>query len=360
MDSLGNRERMIRTCQCLETDRAPFWFMFGPWGETVERWKSEGMEGDDWHEGFGFDIGFECLPINLGYCPAFQPRLIKDDGTYLTMQDEKGIVFECIKGHSTIPKYIDYPVKNREDWEALRQSKLDGASPERFPDYLPDVVKGMKERDAAVQVGSYPYGLFGTLRDFMGVEALLVAFYDDPDLIAQMMGYLTDFWIGLYKKTLQYVQIDHIHIWEDMSGKNGPLISPAMFREFMTPNYRKIVDFAKANGISVVSVDTDGNMDVLMPLLEESGINLVLPFEVQAGCDVVEYKRKHPSICIHGGIDKNLVALGKDAIDKELDRISPLLEGRGYIPGLDHLPHPQISYEDFSYYVSELKKRVGM
>jgi len=216
----------------------------------------------------------------------------------------------------------------------------------------------MLKRDAAVQIGSYPYGLFGTLRDFMGVESLLVAFYDDPELIRDMMDYLTNFWISIYTRVLRDVQIDHIHIWEDMSGKQGPLISPAMFREFMMPNYQKIIRFARENNIPVVSVDTDGNMGILMPLLEESGVNLVLPFEVQAGCDVVALKRQYPSICLCGGIDKREIALGHAAIDRELDRIEPLLHGSGYLPALDHLPHPDISFMNFSYFVEELKKRI--
>jgi len=355
---LGNRERMIRTCLCQEVDRLPFWFMFGPWAETLQRWQSEGLEGDDWRAPFGFDAGFMILPVNLGFSPKFAPRLLHDDGKYQTVRDENGITFMQIKGHATIPRYIDYPVKNRADWDALRRERLDPNSPERFPPDWLEVIEDMKKRDAAVQIGGYPSGLFGTLRDLMGAEALLTAFYDEPELVRDIMDFLTDFWIAIYAKVLQDVRIDHIHIWEDMSGKQGPLISPAMFREFMTPNYQKIARFAEANGIPVFSVDTDGNMDVLMPLLAECGINMVLPFEVQAGCDVVAYRKQYPAMCLCGGIDKRAVALGWDAIDKELDRIEPLLRGTGYLPALDHLPHPEISFENFTYYTEELRKRI--
>jgi len=156
------------------------------------------------------------------------------------------------------------------------------------------------------------------------------------------------------------IQIDHIHIWEDMSGKNGPLISPALFREFMTPNYLKIADFAKKNNIPVVSVDTDGNMDILMPLLEEAGINFIVPFEVRAGCDIVQLRRQYPNIAMHGGIDKLELALGFADIDRELDRVEELFSESGYIPGLDHLVHPQVSYRNFCYFAEELKKRIGV
>jgi uroporphyrinogen decarboxylase len=126
----------------------------------------------------------------------------------------------------------------------------------------------------------------------------------------------------------------------------------------MAPNYIKIVKFAKAHNIPVVSVDTDGNVNTLLPLFNECGINLVLPFEVQAGCDIVEYKKKYPRICIHGGIDKNKIALGQKEIDNELDRIGELFELSGYIPSLDHLIPPDISYKDFTYFIKKLKERI--
>jgi len=227
---LGNRERMIRACLNKDIDRLPFCFMQGTWPETLERWSKEGMEGGDWNAAFGFDAGFECLPVNLGYYPAFEQRLISDDGERRTVRNEYGITYLEKKGHSTIPYYIDYPVKTRDDWEALKADRLNPHSPERFPGDWPDVIRRIKESDAAVQIGSYPYGLFGTLRDLMGVEKLLVTFYDEPELIHEIMDYLTDFWIEIYKLALCDIQIDNIHIWEDMSGKQGPLISPSMFR----------------------------------------------------------------------------------------------------------------------------------
>ena len=356
---MTNRERMIRTCQCLPVDRLPLWFMFGPWGETMQRWRQEGLESDDWRTPFNFDAGFETLPVNLGLYPNFTFEILQEDEKYQTIRGENGITWRQMKNTSAIPQYIDYPVKTRRDWEQLRDTRLNPHSPERFGDNWHSAIADMQKRGAAVQIGSYPYGLFGTLRDFMGVEELLIGFYDEPELIHEMMDYLTDFWLTIYAKVLKDVQIDHIHIWEDMSGKQGSLISPEMFRQFMAPCYKKIVNFARENNIAVVSVDTDGNMDTLMPLLAESGINLVLPFEVQAGCDIVEFKRQYPTICLCGGIDKLEIAKGRAAIDKELDRIAPILGGTGYIPALDHLVHPDVGYDDFTYFVTELRKRLG-
>jgi uroporphyrinogen decarboxylase len=356
---LNNRERMLRVCQNKDVDRLPLWFMFGPWEETLVRWNKEGLSTEDWREYFGLDVGFEALPVNLGFCPEFPHIVLSEDERTRTVVNHLGITLVESKVGATIPLFTNYPIKNRKDWEKIKTERLNPYSPERFPDNWGKLIQDMKERDAAIQIGIFPYGLFGTLRDFMGVEELLVTFYDDPDLIHEMMDYLTDFWLKIYEQVLSDVQIDHIHLWEDMSGKNGPLISPTMFREFITPNYKKIVAFAKQKNIPIVSVDTDGNMDILMPLLEESGINFVLPFEVQAGCDVVKLRNQFPNIAMHGGIDKRNIALTLSDIDKELDRLEELFKKSGYIPSLDHLAHPEISLDNFTYFVKKLKEKIG-
>jgi len=192
----------------------------------------------------------------------------------------------------------------------------------------------------------------------MGCEELLITFYDDPDLIHDMMDYLTDFWLTIYEKVCKDVEVHSIHMWEDMSGKTGSLISPQMVREFMAPNYKKMSDFAKKHNIPIFALDTDGNCEQLLPVFIESGINMVLPFEVAAGSDIVDYRKKFPTLCICGGIDKMEIAKGPAAIDRELDRIDSMFKGSGYWPSVDHLIHPEISWEDFKYFVKEMKKRI--
>lgn len=163
-------------------------------------------------------------------------------------------------------------------------------------------------------------------------------------------------WISIYSQVSEKVKIHHIHIWEDMSGCHGSLISPKMVSEFMLPNYSKISAFAKEKGIEIVSVDTDGDVSELVPLFMEAGINLILPFEVQAGCDIVDYGRKYPDLCILGGIDKRALGYGKDEIDAELKRIVPMFERGRYFPALDHGIPPEVSLENMNYYINRLKE----
>ena len=79
----------------------------------------------------------------------------------------------------------------------------------------------------------------------MGLTRYMMALYDTPDLIHDICDTFCDFLISYYGRIARDVDIDCILIWEDMAGKGGSLISPEHFREFLTPNYKKMVDFAR-------------------------------------------------------------------------------------------------------------------
>ena len=353
---MTNRERLIAMAAGRPIDRPPYFCFFGPWGETLERWHAEGLPTDKrWDDGLGFDAGITVVPVKLGYLPAFEYEELADEGETLVFRDAQGITQRVRKGKSTIPQYLDYPVKNRADWEQLKK-RLDPDDPARFPDDWPNIAAALNGGDAAVQIGHYPYGLFGTLRNMIGVEDLLTGFYDFPGLIEDMMNYLTDFWIAIWTKAVRHVKLDAIHMWEDMSGRSGPLISPAMVRKYMVPCYRRMRDFCDVHGVSLFTLDTDGDVSRLIEPFMDAGINLLFPFEVQAGSDINAVVKRHPSLICLGGIDKRALAISREAIDAELARIRPALASGHYIPQLDHLIHPEIPYENFVYFCMRLRE----
>ena len=89
-----------------------------------------------------------------------------------------------------------------------------------------------------------------------------------------------------------------------------------------------------------------------------SGVNLLFPMEVAAGCDVNEWCRRYPTLAFMGGIDKRALALGPQAIDQELERIRPAIALGRYIPDLDHLVPDDVSWDNYCYFSIQLKKMI--
>ncbi len=77
---------------------------------------------------------------------------------------------------------------------------------------------------------------------------------------------------------------------------------------------------------------------------------------VQAGCDVLEFRRRHPRLGILGGLDKRALAAGRREIDREVARAARMAERGRYVPGFDHLIPPDVPWENFRYAAAELRK----
>lgn len=355
-------ERLVRCLTGQDVDRVPFgvgigWF---PWGQTQARWRGESGKADlnVWQE-LGYDGGFNCPPCAAGIWPAFERQVLEETANTITVRDEAGIVRRDLKSGLSMPEFLGYPVRTPDDWERIRSERLNPAAPGRLVVDWDAFRARLRQTGEAVQVGWFPYGVFGTPRELMGAEEVLVAFYEYPEMIQDMMQHMTNLWIHLWNQVAREVQIDHIHIWEDMSGRQGSLISPSMVEAFMMPCYDRIVGFAKAHGVRIVSVDTDGDCSELVPIFMRHGVNMMFPFEVQAGNDILAYRRQYPTLGIMGGLDKRALAGTRADIDREVERAARMVTLGRYVPGFDHLIPPDVGWENFRYAATRLRQVCG-
>ena len=364
-EELACGERVICCLLGEPTDRTPFGVGVGwdPWGETLERWRSEcgdtRFNSMAYEEYFSYDKSFALPSFYSGIFPFFEEKIFEETDEYTITQHADGIVRRQYKNTDNMPEFIAHPVKSRGDWERLKAERLRIDAPGRLIEDWAAFRARLAGTGEAVQVGSCPYGIFGSIRELMGAEQCLIGFYADAAMIRDMMEHLTTLWLALWERVVAEVRIDHIHIWEDMSGKHGSLISPAMAEEFMMPCYDRIVAFARAHGVRLVSVDTDGDCRELVPIMIRHGINVFFPFEVQAGNDILAYRAIYPELGILGGLDKRALAEGRPAIDREVERARRMLKQGRYIPGFDHLIPPDVPWADFRYATERLREVCG-
>jgi uroporphyrinogen decarboxylase len=107
----------------------------------------------------------------------------------------------------------------------------------------------------------------------------------------------------------------------------------------------------------VIIVDSDGDVSLLVPLFLETGVTGMLPFEVQSGMDVREFRKYYGhNLAIIGGLDKRVLPLGPAAIEHELKlRMVPMLAEGGYIPCLDHTAPPNVNLVNFKTYINKVR-----
>jgi len=330
----------------------------------LERWAEQGMPADvPRAELFGYDPSGGRSVGGLGWCeaafsPAFEEKVLEDRGEHELVQDFAGRHVLCFKGRRSgfMPEYVDHPVKDMKTWQELCKWRLDPTTPARF-ETLDERMKSVREAAAEGKmitlgmVGGYMY-----LRSLIGPGDLLYKFYDEPELIHDCM----QTWLALAQAVIsryqQHVTFDELFIAEDICYNNGSLISPDMMREFLWPYYQDLISGIKARQIDKArhlffQVDTDGWATPSIPVYQELGMDVMSPFEVASGCDVVEIGRQYPDLVMSGGIDKRILAQGKKEIDAMIDRIFPVMQARGgYIPTCDHGVPEEVPYENYLHY----------
>jgi uroporphyrinogen decarboxylase len=357
---MNTRERFVRTLIGEKVDRVPFMKIFGGTNAIHPEWEEEypGI-GECIDELLGFEgtyRGWATTPVNMDPSGMGVPEILKEDERIVVQRRGDGTVDQIHKSGNYNRHTIEWPIKRRDDWEAYKEKYLDPDDPTRFPENWDELVREYKDRDYPLQLTHR--GVYGFAREKMGDENLAFAFYDDPGLVHDMMDYYTDMAIAVWEKQTKDVEFDLIECWEDMASKNGALISPKMFRDFMTPCYEKIAAFAKEHGIKIILVDSDGLIEELTGLMLEGGVTALYPYEVIAGNDVAMVLDRYPDIGVIGGLRKEAMYEGKNAIDREMEKACELIKKGRYIPGPDHFVLKVASFANYRYFMERLREVV--
>jgi uroporphyrinogen decarboxylase len=348
---MNSRERWHAVNSYGSFDR-PFHWELPPFPETLWRWENEGMPGDDHLEHLvGYDR-FEQLPTSVvDPCPAFHREDLEYQGEYVLYRDTDGVIKKMHRHPQgpAMPQYCRYPIETRTDWQRFKK-RLNPDSPARLPLWWDFLKKSCEDRD-------FPFGfragsLFGRLRNWMGIERIALSLYDDPGWVQEMVDYMVEFFMTVLKRFIFDFQFDFAVFWEDMAYKTASLISPQHFCKFLMPGYRKITALLHQAGIQIIALDCDGYAEELIPLWLDCGINFIYPMEVAAGMDVVALRQKFGrDLRMAGGIDKRVLARGdRHEIRQMILSKKPLMLEGGYVPGVDHLIPPDVSWDSFKYY----------
>ncbi|MFC1671843.1 uroporphyrinogen decarboxylase family protein, partial [Planctomycetota bacterium] len=260
-------------------------------------------------------------------------------------------------GRTTIPHYLKMPIENRDDWKRFKD-QLDPRDPERWRTDWEKIGPELNASDKPVSInfGSY----FGIPRNWIGFENIAIMCYDDRPLVEEIVATLAEIYYTQIEEALKHCKVDYAHGWEDICFRNGPIISPTMYREIVLPHQKKVCDLLRANGCDVIFTDCDGNINDLVPLWLEAGMNCMFPIEVQSESDPVELRRKYgKQILLRGGLAKYEFAKGKKETLAELKRVEKVVEEGGFIPHGDHRIPDDVSYENYKYYIKEKLNMLG-
>jgi len=197
----------------------------------------------------------------------------------------------------------------------------------------------------------------------MGEELGCVAYYEQPELIHDIMATLTDTATRVLRQLVRELTVDQLSVHEDFAGKSGPLIGPTQIRQHLRPYYRACWDIVREAGGRIFQQDTDGNVNAVIDDLLDCGLTCIFPMEPAAGMDIVALRQKYGQrLAMLGGLDKHALRHGHDAIRKELEyKLQPAMrQSGGMVFGLDHRIPNGTPLEAYRYYVQLGREMLGL
>lgn len=323
-----NHVERFRTLMAFQSvDRLPKWEWAMWWDKTLARWRSEGLPDQLGGDVFAIHSYFGLDPYKQFWFSTTDPTI------------------EAVQHH------VEGCMANMDDYRRIH-SHL-------FPDHstalaqLAPWFKRQAEGDAVVWITLE--GFFWFPRTLMGFTKLMLAYYDQPELIHRINQDLLDFNLRLLDQIDKRGQPTFVTVAEDMSYNNGPMISQEICERFLTPYYRRMLERTSEMNM-LTFVDTDGDVTKLIPWLQSLGIDGVLPLERQAGVDGIKLRQSFPTLRMIGHFDKMIMRRGEAAMRAEFDRLTPLVTRGGFIPSVDHQTPPEVSLEQYRVYLRLLEE----
>ncbi|MBM3214687.1 hypothetical protein FJZ36_07210 [Candidatus Poribacteria bacterium] len=370
---MTHRERFHAVMEYRPVDRVPNWEL-GIWPQTLQRWLREGMPDEkrlgDWFSGvdagrantLGLDER-EFVPVHMGMSPGFEAKVLERTERYEVIQHGNGVVTKALiegtvgGGRTSMDQYLRFPVENVRDLRELKKRYV-ASDPARQPANWRGSVARCRDREHVLILGrNCCTGFYGVARAWMGTENLSLAWHDDPALCDEMFEFIADFVIEVTTPTLLAAEFDYFNFFEDLAFKSGPLVSPTSWRRHVFPHYRRAIDHLKKHGVRYVSLDSDGNTEPLIPQFMEMGVDIHWPVERAADMEPMRLRRQFgKDLRLWGAVDKREIAKGPAAIDAVMRELAPMIEDGGFIPTLDHTFPPDISWDNFAYYMEQKER----
>lgn len=185
-----------------------------------------------------------------------------------------------------------------------------------------------------------------------GWEEFFVDLIERPDWVHYLCRKFTDFYLEDYTRAAEISggRIDLYLLISDLGSQRGPLISKAMFLEFVAPYLKEMIDRIHHLGGRVL-FHSCGAIAPFIPELIRLGIDALDPIQpIDASMQPEQLKSAYgDQLCFHGGIDmQQLLPHGTPAqVEAEVRRYCDVLgAGGGYILGPAHLFQPDVPPEN--------------
>lgn len=339
---MTSKERVLAACAFRHPDRIPrfddFWTVPPEWVEPL---------------GDLTELTDIAIRVPMEGIFVTRRRKLKEEGGYVYEIDEWGRTIRSQRG-AYFYETLEVPLQDGVDPDSIEFDRAD--LDER---YQMDCAT-CDEAAAVIAREQQQYCVFGKtggpfLRSCFarGGETFMMDIAGDASLARAIADKVADHLIavGLEEIRRWGLQDTGMWIYDDMACNRGPMFSPEAFEEVLLPAYRRMIRAYKDAGCNYVFLHSDGDINLLLDMLVDAGIDGINPLERRANMDVAGIRRRFPRLILVGGMDNTdtLIHGPLAKIEAEAREIIDLGRNGGIVIGT-HSISPEIPLEHFFAY----------
>lgn len=353
--SLTSRERVNRALNRQDHDRIPRHESF--WNETIERWKGEGLLGDA--RAVLDLLGSDLQSLGWLWPSVFpgQDKLIREDNETKVILDAQGKLVRYWKGKSGTPEHLGFECDSRKVWEQRFKPALLSTGLQLDPAAVSRAYEAAREKNKWCHLTTVEP--FEETRALMGDEITLIAMGEDPEWVRDVAVTFTDQVImNMDAAMATGIQPDGLWVYGDMAYNHGTMCSPTMYKDLIWPEHKRLADWAHAHNMKLI-YHTDGDVNGVMELYVEAGIDCLQPLEAKAGMDIRKLCPKYgDKLAFFGNVD--VMVMGTNDPQKIEAEVSAKLKAgmatKGYVYHSDHSIPPTVSWATYQFVIELIDK----
>lgn len=202
-------------------------------------------------------------------------------------------------------------------------------------------------------------GLFGASWYLRGLENYMVDMYEDPEWAMVIADRVTETLIERAKLTAA-AGVDVFTYYDDLGTQTGPLLSPAMWREYFKPRWAKVFDAVRSlNPNAIIFMHSCGCVKDFIPDFIDIGLDILHPLQPET-MDVYEVAKEYQKdICFWGTISmqKTLNLGTPQDVDNEVkERVERLGKNGHLILSPGNMFTPDTPFENVDALIEAFRK----
>ncbi len=201
-------------------------------------------------------------------------------------------------------------------------TKMNLPDPDTYQDYWDGVAESVKKfKEAGFWVNGTLDGFYAGLWEHVRrIEDVLVDIAEDTPFAKELVDMWGTFKCKCANKLLE-CDVDGIWWTDDLGSNTGPIMSPKAYKKFFWPWHKRAAEIANEYG-KVAMMHSHGNINMLLPDMVETGIDVLNPIGPSDGMDLKHVKETYGDrLCLCGGISKFLADMSVNQIREHLDEV---------------------------------------